>query len=71
MSSTAAQKRASKKYTAAHKEQHAIHCSNYYIANCERLKTRRMERYYLKKQQKAQLLADLSQSALERIPHVI
>ena len=59
MPTSEAQKRATKKYTAAHKEQHAIHCKNYYTNHCERLKTKRMERYYLKKQEKSNKKIDL------------
>ena len=66
MPSTDAQKRAQKKYHNKNKEQQNARCTEYYENNCERLKARRMERYYLKKQQKAQEKANLAN--LEQYP---
>lgn len=50
--SSEAQKRASKKYADAHKEEIKSKMKLYYTANAERIKQKRMARYYATKRQK-------------------
>lgn len=50
--SSESQKRASKKYADAHREDIKKNMKLYYIENAERIKQRRMVRYYETKRQK-------------------
>lgn len=47
------QRKANKKYADSHKEDMKRILKDYYIKNAERIKKRRMERYYATKQAKA------------------
>jgi hypothetical protein len=71
MPSTPAQTKASKKYNDKHKLENKQRDRNYYENHHERLKLKRRLRYYKQKQKKAEYNSDLSQSAAERIPHLI
>ena len=71
MPSTPAQTKASKKYNDKHKLENKQRDRKYYENHCERLKLKRRLRYAKQKQNKAEYNSDLSQSAAERIPHLI
>ena len=61
MPATEAQLRAIKRYNAKNKDKKSVINKVYYEKHCERIKAKRMERHYLKKQQKAQEKANLLQ----------
>ena len=49
---SAAQRKASQKYAASHKEGYNARMKKYYDANKEHIKKRRMARYYINKEKK-------------------
>jgi hypothetical protein len=71
MPSTESLRRAQKKYNDKHKLENNERDRNYYENHHERLKLKRRLRYYKQKLARAEYMADLSQSASERLPYLL